>query len=103
MFKYKLFIFALVLAIASSLLLTGIASAHNAGHIILPDGTCLEVGSIKESPKVSESNPHRILIISDGGPEWHLDLIDGSGDQYGARYAAEQGNTPILPGECPSG
>lgn len=101
MFKRKLFILALVLAIASSLLLAGIASAHNAGHFFLPDGTCLEVGSIKESPDVSGSNPHVILIIKDGNVEWHLDLIDGSGDQYGARYAADRGKTPILPGECP--
>ena len=97
MFKRKLFVMALVIAIASSLLIVGVASAHNAGHIIFPDGTCLNVGSLKEAPYVSESNPN-LNTTTDPG---QLDLIPGSGDQYGARYAAIQGNTPILPGECP--
>jgi hypothetical protein len=97
MFKRKLVMMALVLAIVSSLLIVGIASAHNAGHIILPDGTCLNVGSLKEAPYVSESNPH-LNTSTDPGK---LDLIPGSGDQYGARFAATRGNTLILPGECP--
>lgn len=97
MFKRKLFVMALILAVLSSLLIAGIASAHNAGHIILPDGTCLNVGSLKPAPFVSESNPH-VNTTTDPG---RLDLIPGRGDQYGARFAAERGNTPILPGECP--
>ena len=97
MIKRKLFIIALVLAIASSLLIVGIAAAHNAGHIFLPDGTCLSVGSFKESPDVSDSNPN-LNATTDPG---RLDLIPGPGDQYGARYAADQGKTSILPGACP--
>lgn len=97
MLKGKLLVMAMILAIASSLLIVSIASAHNAGHIILPDGTCLNVGSLKEAPYVSESNPN-LNTSTDPG---QLDLIPGSGDQYGARFAAIKGNTPILPGECP--
>ena len=76
------------------------ASAHNAGHIFL-DGRCLEVGSDKEAPIVGAGNPHQ----TDSG---QLDLIydPRSGadvtDQYGARWAAIRGNTPILPGNCPA-
>ena len=70
------------------------AFAHNAGHIIRPDGTCLEVGSNNEAPVVAEPAPGDLAT-------GQLDLIAGSGDQYGARYAAERGRTPILPGNCP--
>jgi hypothetical protein len=71
------------------------ASAHNAGHIILPAGTCLEVGSNKEAPVVGEPAPGDLAT-------GQLDLIPGPGDQYGARFAANHGNTPILPGDCPA-
>jgi hypothetical protein len=98
MFKRKLFVMALILSLLSSLLVVGVASAHNAGCILLPDGTYLSVGSGKEAHEVPEANPNR----NDLG---QLDLIEDPGfdtrDQYGARYAADQGNTPILPGECP--
>jgi len=90
-------------AVAAVLLFTvSSAFAHNAGHIILPDGTCKNVGSLKEAPSVPASNPNRsdegqLDLIADPDPETGLDVSD----QYGARYAADQGNTPILPGECP--
>lgn len=71
------------------------ALAHNAGHIILPNGTCLEVGSNKEAPDVGEPAPGDLTT-------GQLDLIPGSGDQYGARFAATRGNTPVLPGNCPA-
>jgi hypothetical protein len=74
------------------------ASAHNAGHIVLPDGTCLNVGSFKDGPLVGPGAPQDAL--------GELDLEPGQGtvdtsDQYGARFAADQGNTPILPSGCP--
>jgi hypothetical protein len=71
------------------------ALGHNAGHIILPDGSCLEVGSNKDAPIVAEPAPGDLAT-------GQLDLIPGPGDQYGARFAADQGNTPILPGNCPA-
>jgi hypothetical protein len=71
------------------------ALAHNAGHIVLPDGSCLDVGSNKEAPVVAASAPGDLAT-------GQLDLIPGAGDQYGARYAATRGKTPILPGNCPA-
>jgi hypothetical protein len=62
------------------------ASAHNAGHIFLPTGKCLEIGSFKESPNGLD------LIPETPNPPF---------DEYGASFAAFQGNTPILPGACP--
>jgi hypothetical protein len=62
------------------------AAAHNAGHIFLPSGACVEMGSFKESPG-------------------DLDLIpetpDPPFDEYGASFAAFQGSTPIIAGPCP--
>lgn len=78
---------------------TTTASAHNAAHFFLPDGTCHEVGSDKEAPIVGAGNPHQ----TDGG---QLDLLydpkNGvdTTDQYGARWAAER-SPQLLPGDCP--
>jgi hypothetical protein len=73
-------------AIAASVLGAVPAAAHNAGHIFLPSGACVEIGSFKESPG-------------------DLDLIpetpDPPFDEYGASFAAGQGSTPIIAGACP--
>ncbi|HYZ89608.1 MAG TPA: hypothetical protein VE620_09960 [Myxococcales bacterium] len=86
---------ALLFAALAAAFAAAPASGHNAGHIILPDGTCLDVGSNKEAPVVAAPAPGNLAT-------GQLDLIPGSGDQYGARFAATRGNTPILPGNCPS-
>jgi hypothetical protein len=70
-------------AIVSSGLTAGQVLAHNAGHRHLPTGQCVDVGSGKHA-----HNPEQ------------QDKIPGPGDQYGARWAAEQGNTPIYPRHC---
>jgi hypothetical protein len=62
------------------------ATAHNAGHIFLRTGQCLEIGSLKESPHGLD------LIPESPNPPF---------DEYGASFAAFQGNTPIFPGPCP--
>jgi hypothetical protein len=80
---------AIVSSASLAVALAPAASAHNAGHFLLPDGTCHEVGSFKEVTR---------------GPNGKLDLIPETPspfDEYGASYAAFQGNTPILPGPCP--
>jgi hypothetical protein len=77
----------------------GVAVAHNAGHVVLPDGTCLNVGSGKAGPFVAENNPH--YHDAPDQDQGRLDLIAGPGDQYGARFAATRGNSEVLPAECP--
>ena len=74
-FLTVLAVLAVLLALAAP-----VVFAHNAGHIHFPDGRCLDVGSGKHNA--------------------HVDLIPGPGDQYGTRYAALQGNTPIWPRHC---
>jgi hypothetical protein len=92
--KLALLVAALVAAIGAVS-----ASAHNAGHIYI-DGRCLEVGSSKEAPLVGQGAPQNALgqldLIYD--PQNGVDVSD----QYGARWAAIQGSTPILPGNCPA-
>lgn len=76
------------------------ASAHNAAHFYLPDGSCHQVGSDKEAPYVGAGNPHQTTagqldLLSD--PRNGVDLSD----QYGARWAAEHSDR-LLPGDCPA-
>ena len=76
----------------------GIAGAHNAAHLFLPDGSCHDVGSNKDAPIVGAGNPNQ--SPGSNNPPGQLDLIPGNGDQYGARWAAERSLT-LLPGNCP--
>jgi hypothetical protein len=84
-------------AVAVVWLAPGLASAHNAAHFFLPDGTCVNVGSDREAPFVGAGNPHQSPGFN---PEGQLDLSAGPGDQYGARFAADRSPT-LLPGPCP--
>ena len=92
--KKNRLVIALLISLLVSLMSVSVASAHNAGHIITPDGQCHNVGSLKEAPVVGDGNPNQL-------PNGQLDLIPGSGDQYGTRFAADQGNSAVLPGACP--
>ena len=73
-------------------------SAHNAAHMFI-NGQCLEVGSDKNGPLVGDGAPQdasgQLDLIYD--PRNGIDTTD----QYGARLAAVQGSTPLLPGDCP--
>ena len=72
--------------------LPAVAAAHNVGHVYRPDGTCLEIGSVKEAPLVGQDRTQ-------------LDLVPGTAnpprDEYGTSFVGYWGNTPILPGRCP--
>ena len=91
-----------LLAVASAVITfalpVGIASAHNAAHLLLPDGSCHDVGSNKDAPIVGAGNPNQ--SPGSNNLAGQLDLIPGNGDQYGARWAAERSGT-LLPGNCP--
>ncbi len=77
------------------------ANAHNAGCVQTGNGEYVFVGSNKNAPSVSENNPNTIYNPATG--EYNLDLQPGPGDQYGARYAADQGNSAVerpSPAKC---
>jgi hypothetical protein len=65
------------------------AAAHNRAHIILPNGECIIVGSEKS------------VTLPDGT---FLDLRPETvpADEIGTSFAAEQGNSAIVKGACPS-
>ena len=86
-----------VTAAVLALVVVAPAAGHNAGHVITPSGACIDLGSGNPGPVVPASNPNRNSSTDPG----RLDLIDGPGDQYGARFAAAQGQSAVLPGGCP--
>lgn len=87
---------AMLAGLVAALAAAAPVSAHNAGHVVLPDGSCIDVGSGKNAPYVSPNNPH-VNATTDPG---RLDLEPGSGDQYGARFAADQGGSALQPKFC---
>ena len=76
-------------------------SAHNAGCVQTGNGEWVFVGSNKSAPFVPEQNPHyHHATVADLG---RLDLQEGPGDQYGARFPADQGSSAVerpLPSRC---
>ena len=75
---------------------------HNAGHVFTGNGSCQNVGSFTDAPLVPAQNPNR--NTTPGDDFGRLDLIPGPGDQYGARFAANQGNAApegVWPMGCP--
>ena len=86
--KQTLVVFVGALAVVA---LPIVATAHNAGHIFLPDGTCQNLGSGRDGPLV-------------GKDRTQLDLIPGPGDQFGVSFVGRSGvgQTPIVAGACPA-
>jgi hypothetical protein len=74
-----------MLAIAPSV------SAHNRALVWLPDGGCVQVGSLKS-----------VFVPALGT---YLDLYPDDGpyplDEYGTSFAASQGNSALEKGACP--
>jgi len=79
--------FLAAVAAAAAFAVAPTASAHNRAHIILPDGSCIIVGSEK-----SVTLPDGTLLDLDP----YL-----AGDEIGTSYAGYQGNSAIEKGPCP--
>jgi hypothetical protein len=77
--------------VAAAMVPASPATAHNAGCVQTGTGEWIFVGSGNDGPLVPEQNPNRNTTTDPG----RLDLIPGSGDQYGARYAADQGMSAV--------
>ena len=81
------------IALATALLAlaaTPVAPAHNAGHVVLPNGRCVELGSFKSVFPGPDKDTALDLILETPYPL----------DEMGASFAAWRGNTPIIPGPC---
>ena len=70
------------------------ASAHNAGHFILPDGTCHEIGSFKHGPLVGPDKTRLDLVPETPSPPF---------DEFGVSFVGFFQRTDIRPGPCPAG
>ena len=65
-------------------------SAHNRAHIILPDGECMVVGSLKSvSP-----GPDKDTLLD-------LDPSTTPADEIGTAFAADRGGSALEKGPCP--
>ena len=82
-------------AVAAAVLGTPfIAAAHNAGHFILPDGTCHEVGSFKHGPLVGPDKTRLDLVPETPSPPF---------DEFGVSFVGFFPRTDIRRGPCPAG
>jgi hypothetical protein len=91
----KLLSGTVLVAFVMALMLTSVASAHNRAHIILPDGSCMIVGSEKSVPlPENAAAPTNSDGFRDLRPETPADEI-------GTAFAAEEGNSAIEKGPCP--
>jgi hypothetical protein len=93
MFRKVLFITAIGAAFSPALLGASAVQAHNAAHIDLPNGTCLNVGSGKSVVLPETANAYTTAI-----GERDLNPSTLTRDEIGARFAADQGNSAVLPG-----
>jgi hypothetical protein len=86
--KHRYFVSAALVGLTFT---PAVAIAHNLGHLFLPDGRCLEIGSGREAPLV-------------GPDKEQLDLIPGTPlprDEYGVSFVGAARDNLIFPGACP--
>lgn len=77
-------------AVAGLILTTApTAEAHNRGKVILPNGDCVQVGSLKSVYPGPDKDEELDLIPSDPP------------DQIGTSFAAGRGNSKVELGQCP--
>ena len=90
--KRVIVVFAGLLAVMA---LPMVATAHNAGHIFLPDGTCLLIGSFQDAPLVGKDRTQLDLVPETPNPPF---------DEIGVSFVGHNGGTPIFPsGNCALG
>ena len=87
--KRRISLMATAIGMVVMLAIAPSAAAHNRAHIILPNGECIIVGSEKS------------VTLPDGT---FLDLRPETvpADEIGTSFAAEEGNSKLEKGPCPS-
>jgi hypothetical protein len=86
--KRRISLLATAVGMVAALAIAPAAAAHNRGLVWLPTGECVQVGSLK-----SVTLPDGTLL--DLRPETPQDEI-------GTAFAAEEGNSAVEKGACPS-
>ena len=87
--KRRISLLATTAGMVVALAIAPSASAHNRAHIILPNGECIIVGS-----EMSVTLPDGTLL--DLRPE------TVPADEIGTAFAADEGNSMLQKGACPS-
>lgn len=87
--KRRISLLATAAGMVIALAIAPTAAAHNRGLVWLPTGECVQVGSIK-----SVTLPDGTLL--DLRPETF------PADEIGTAFAADQGNSAVEKGACPS-
>jgi hypothetical protein len=82
---------AALVAVLALMAAPAAVSAHNAGHLYLPDGSCKELGSFKDAPLVGPDQQQLDLVPQTPNPPF---------DEYGVSFVGYWGRTPIYPGPC---
>ena len=85
--KRVIVVFAGLLAVMA---LPMVATAHNAGHIFLPDGRCQLLGSSHDAPLVGQDRTQLDLVPETRNPPF---------DEIGVSFVGHNGQTPIFPSE----
>ena len=86
--KRRISLLATAAGMVATLAIAPAASAHNRGLVWLPTGECVQVGSLKS------------VTLPDGT---FLDLRpETPQDEIGTAYAADEGNSKLEKGTCPS-
>jgi hypothetical protein len=87
--KRRISLLATAAGMVAMLAFAPVASAHNRGLVWLPTGECVQVGSLKS------------VTLPDGT---FLDLRPETypADEIGTAFAAEEGNSAVEKGACPS-
>jgi hypothetical protein len=87
--KRRIALLATAAGMVAMLAIAPAASAHNRGLVWLPTGVCVQVGSLKS------------VTLPDGT---FLDLRPETvpADEIGTSFAAEEGNSAVEKGACPS-
>jgi hypothetical protein len=93
MFRKILFIAAIGAALSPVLLGGSAVEAHNAAHIELPTGTCLNIASGKSVILPEAANAYTTAL-----GERDLNPSTLTRDEIGARFAADRANSAVLPG-----
>ena len=89
--KRRISILFAAIAMVGAFAFPTVASAHNRGLVWLPNGACVQVGSLK-SVWVPGKDAYQDLYPDDG---------PYPNDEYGASFAALQGNSAVEKGACP--
>lgn len=82
-------VIAVFVALVGVMALPMVATAHNAGHIFLPDGSCQLLGSFRDAPLVGQDRTPLDLVPQTPNPPF---------DEYGVSFVGHGGGTPIFPG-----